>query len=347
MSRPPRRTGFTLIELLVVIAIIAILIGLLLPAVQKVRDAAARMKCSNNMKQIGLALHNYHDVNGWFPPGVCRSRYINGSGGASSNPRLYEYWSWLAFIMPYVEQDNLYKQADAWMRQTGSYQTGTAPYYWWPWGDFWAGNSTAPPNPALGTVVQTYKCPADSRQDYAFTDTTDFPGIPQAQQKVAFTGYLGVSSSSNGDVSSGNLTGRLNGTLYHNSGEMVRVASILDGTSNTLMVGERPPSKDLEYGWWFAGAGWDGSGTGDVVLGAREVPYAQALGCSNPATWVGLRPPSIGAGDTCDQTHFWSFHTAGVNFLMGDGSVRFVTYNNNNILPGLASRNGSEVVTIQ
>jgi prepilin-type N-terminal cleavage/methylation domain-containing protein/prepilin-type processing-associated H-X9-DG protein len=333
------RTGFTLIELLVVIAIIAILIGLLLPAVQKVRDAAARIKCANNLKQIGIALHAYHDANNGFPPGVARSRYINGSNGTSSNPRVYEYWSWMAFIMPYVEQDNLYRKADTWMRTGNAYLTGVPPYYWWPWGDFWAGNITKP-NPALGQPVATWKCPADSRQELAWNDNLDF----NPPQMVAFTGYLGVASSTNGDISSPGLTTRLNGILYHNSAGKVTIAGITDGTSNTLMVGERPPSKDLVYGWWFAGAGWDGSGVGDVVLGAREIPYAQALGCSNPAIWVGLREAQRPPVD-CDQAHFWSFHTGGCNFVMGDGSVRFVNYTYDNVLPPLSSRNGGEVVS--
>src|ERR1700752_1631196 len=123
------RSGFTLIELLVVIAIIAILIALLVPAVQKVREAAARTQCENNLKQIALASHGFHDVNKLFPEG--------GYYRYSPEPtigRTHDYWSWLAQILPYIEQEALYVTADNWAKQPGSgWATRGPAYYWWPW----------------------------------------------------------------------------------------------------------------------------------------------------------------------------------------------------------------------
>ena len=334
MPRRRGRSGFTLIELLVVIAIIAILIALLLPAVQKVRDAANRTQCSNNMRQMGLALHNYAGMYGVLPPGLDNRERPPTFYPSAAVPGWYPYWSWMARIMPFYEQDNLYRQADSFARSG----TVVTQYTWWPWGGFWL-NPPTPPNPALGTPLKIWQCPADSRQLYV--------SIVDGLQ-IAFTGYLGISGV-RGDYNlpydrvdgrSGVLVG------YGRSGDPlrsgIRILEIVDGTSNTLMVGERPPSQDLYYGWWFAGAGYDGSGAGDVVLGARDVGYAQSLGC--PTSKVGFQPgrPEV----FCDQAHFWSFHSSGGNFMMADGSVRFLSYNADRVLPQMCTRNGGEVYTL-
>src|SRR5262249_31827470 len=167
MRRALWKRGFTLIELLVVIAIIAILIGLLLPAVQKVRDAANRTKCSNNLKQIGLGLHNYHDVNGRFPVGAHNIRRVNGG---PHKLEAFQNWgrSSMTMILPYVEQDNLWRQTQD-VQVVGSSPppayTADDPKgvkYKYPW-------DRNPPKTGvqrfqgLGTVMQVYSCPADSR----------------------------------------------------------------------------------------------------------------------------------------------------------------------------------------
>jgi prepilin-type N-terminal cleavage/methylation domain-containing protein/prepilin-type processing-associated H-X9-DG protein len=326
MSRSVRRPGYTLIELLVVIAIIGVLIGLLVPAVQKVRDTAGRIQCSNNMKQMGLALHHYHDVEGSFPPALQNNEFPPTwrlFDAKSNIPGWHLCWSWMARIMPYYEQDNLYRVADEWTR-SGDVNHD---FHWQP-----------PTNPAWGTVVQVLICPADSRALQA---------VYAEGQTVALTGYLGVSGLR------GDLQGERSGMLSFN--RVVRLADVTDGTSNTLLVGERPPTSDLLFGWWFAGTGIDGSGTGDVVLGARDTGVIPLLeNSTDPALSqyhqcqgkmkVGLQPGHV--ANPCDQLHFWSLHSGGANFLMADGSVHFLSYEADAILPALATRNRGEAVSL-
>jgi len=249
------RRAFTLIELLVVIAIIAILIGLLLPAVQKIREAASRMKCSNNFKQIGLAMHNYNDTNGTLPPG-----WFTGKTGT---PAPSPGWSWATAILPFIEQDNLYRQINP---------------------------NLDPINPGgatLTTFTQTklsvYRCPSDSGSDL----------------NPNFGNYARCNYVCNREVLGPDA----------NSIQMAySVATIPDGTSNTILVGERDSINNIAAVWIRH----------NQTSASFEGRPGKKLNLKNSNS-----PPSTGYA-TAERLGFNSLHTGGANFLLGDGSVRFI-----------------------
>jgi prepilin-type processing-associated H-X9-DG protein len=320
MMRSTSRAAFTVVEVLVVIAVIGLLMGLLLSAVQKVRESANRAKCQNNLRQIAVALHDYHAQREVFPPGLDDPEQMPPAG-------YHAGWSWLAHLLPYIEQDNLWQRADDWAH------SGTpAEFHWWTFGGPYLTPPT-PPNPAMNTPMPLYKCPSDPRPPVAANvPFNESPGAPT--MTATFTWYQGVSGI-RGDYSAPDDQ-RMNGIFYVAS--RTRIADVTDGLSNTLIVAERPPCSDLVWGWWFSSGGYDGSATGDFLLGAREVGYAAAWGC--PASKVNFQPDRT--DDWCAQVHYWSLHPGGANFLLADGTVKFLTYGVDPLLPALTTRAGGE-----
>jgi prepilin-type processing-associated H-X9-DG protein len=284
-------------ELLVVIGIVAVLLGLLLPAVQRVRDAAARAQCQNNLKQIGLALHGYHDARGRLPAGWQRT-------GTATEP--FAYSGWPVAVLPWLEQDALYRTVGP------AYAATSYPF-------------TNPPHVGLATPLAVLNCPGDGRAATAQTAAKN--GL-----RIAVTCYLGVSGTS---------TAERDGVLFE--GSAVRLLDVTDGTSNTLLVGERPPPPTFQFGWWYAGIGQNFDGSAEQILGVREpnlLPIV-AGGCA-PGRYE-YAPGR--ASDPCDVFHFWGPHIGGANFLFCDGSARRLAYSSAAaLMDARATRAGGETV---
>jgi prepilin-type N-terminal cleavage/methylation domain-containing protein/prepilin-type processing-associated H-X9-DG protein len=281
MSRKPAlpRGGFTLIELLVVIAIIAILIGLLLPAVQKVREAAARIQCANNLHQIGLACHGYHDANNALPPSYfAAAPYVDGTTDTAPG------WGWAAFLLPYVEQDNVYRQID--FRQSVA------------------------SSPAAQTLVKIYVCPSDQAPPAAFAVPDAFGAPVCRAAPCSYAACCGGDESATTDP-----TGL--GVFYRNS--RTRFTDIIDGTSSTLLVGEKA--------WANANGAWAGAVPGGVCLRGRSNPNPGSGAASSPAPSLVLSHSHLNNALTDADgglDDFSSRHPGGANFLFADGSVRFL-----------------------
>lgn len=286
-----KKKGFTLIELLVVIAIIAILIALLLPAVQQAREAARRTQCKNNLKQLGLALHNYHDVYKCFPIG---HQYVGGFDGNLASGRGGSAFSWGWALLPYFDQAPLFSQFNA--EQQLAETAPTTP-----------GGSVS--NVQLAqSILPSVRCPSDS-----MPEKVNDGAIPNS----ATTSYQGASSSYDGYGGTNFL--RRNGAFTRSSfGVPISIRDIEDGTTNQIMIAETKWKTDASFrnrGRFFGAADNNGL-TG--AQGATNAIMVQGQWLMNWTSEDGNPQPHRTAG---------SAHVGGAQFVLGDGSVRFISEN--------------------
>lgn len=325
----PRRGGFTLIELLVVIAIIGLLIGLLLPAVQASRESSRRTQCTNNLKQIGIGLHNFESSKRAFPPG-----YISNPDDPTMGPVDPDFndagpgWGWLTLIMPYLEESSAYDALNLKLK------------CWDP------ANAVA-----VTTTVPTYLCPSDTYGNNTnpgptvnITDTNNHP-MGVIYGRANYVSSVGSSTL----WCSWPVTIFPNGAIYRDS--TTRVTDVTDGLSKTVFAGER--SSDLSDSVWpgiypnsghwayppFASVGTGGLNTNYDGPGAYVGAHGGPCPYEDP---VVIHPPNSAYGHS-DQME--SMHPLGANILMGDGSVRFYLDDSAlSIWVALISRNGGEVI---
>jgi prepilin-type N-terminal cleavage/methylation domain-containing protein/prepilin-type processing-associated H-X9-DG protein len=331
--------GFTLIELLVVIAIIAILIGLLLPAVQKVREAANRMKCANNLKQLGLAWHSYHDTNGYFPPGgMLNPDWSGGGSWTGDGGWQFDQGSWHVYALPYMEQDNLYKQIQA--RGLGQPRIDVI--------------TRCVAQGVLPAKLPYQRCPSDGwRPEWSTSNYVACAGLLQNGDQC---GYNPFQPFCNGVAVGGSWTGCNEGgmstTAETPQTKGKTMAQVTDGLSNTIMLGESLLDKGDPHLW----SGH--TGQSDYHRGWASFDAGQG--------YHSVLPPinyPIVSGDienaTCTpdpKRNFWNWqvshgfksnHSGGANFAFGDGSVHFLSQSMDQLtLIRLGIKNDGQVVSL-
>ncbi|TWU26592.1 Type II secretion system protein G precursor [Novipirellula galeiformis] len=313
MSRRSKR-GFTLVELLVVIAIIGVLVGLLLPAVQAAREAARRMSCSNNMKQIGLALHNYHSAFKKFPYSAAGFGSMTSGSAVAGLTKVRNHRGWIG-LLPYIEQQALYDQTDLSLA-TGAYERDTSK-------STISGPKPGEPGNAndivVSTVVEAFMCPSDTNPtNYTTTSSPHYsisPGTTTLQG--AFTNYdfsVRRASESTPKWSEDSMTSR----RMFGIDDWSRMRDLTDGTSNTIAVAEtlRSVINGVAQTWGYAK--WVGSGVDSAW--ARGINDNACCGWDSPPNSRAQLPSRLGEWSTSG-----SLHPGGAQFTLADGSVRFLS----------------------
>jgi prepilin-type N-terminal cleavage/methylation domain-containing protein/prepilin-type processing-associated H-X9-DG protein len=362
-----KRCGFTLIELLVVISIIAVLIALLLPAVQSAREAARRAQCVNNLKQIALALHNYHDVNLKFPPGTVTSPGANQWGPTDSQ------LSWHACVLPQLEQGTVYNAVNTWINSWGgpldagemwtAYNSLSAVWIcpsdgkngngFLPGGG--NGNPTCndlwqfpigptPVNPATGQhspLVPVSNYNGSFGDNYCAGSLNSIPWetpytvttLPPGQVRMGWNGFWGTTYNG----------GSLRGFFDYETGQIAGINDTTDGTSNTIIVGEVLPYQDVSNDFWHS-IGSTGGTT--VPLGWNTGIDPPSICCTGQCAGFSNCPNGLTCRMGGATKGFKSAHPGGANFAFADGSVHFLKNTINLIMyNALGSRNGGEVIS--
>jgi prepilin-type N-terminal cleavage/methylation domain-containing protein len=305
--------GFTLIELLVVIAIIGVLVSLLLPAVQQAREAARRTQCKNNLKQLGLALHNYHDTFSNFPPGCIRGG-ASGGWGFQTNVET-SCWTYLA--LPYIEQATIYNQLNF---STTNWYPGTV--------------FTTPNCEFAQKVIPSFVCPSDPNGGAKnFGSWACVGGVQNANGDFATINYAAMADSRNrinssGYTSCGNCYPRTDGDGMMFNRSKIGVRDVTDGTSNTILMAEVSGGPGVNQFWEWA---WSGP-----LVDARITP-------NGPGSYPGDRT-FLNPRETDTPQGASSYHEGGIQVLLADGSVRFLSENINfATYKSLATRSGGEI----